>query len=159
MAERLIPQIRSKGGIEWHYERQGSGPDVVLIPSGEGDCENFNKFAAILAASFTVRTFDMPGISRSTAIGSTMTDLTASNLADQFISLLDELSIEIATFWGCSSGGLVALALAADHPERVRNVIVHEVPLASADFMRPLKDMKDEEIVQACRHSFATNMC
>ena len=159
MAGPTVKRIRSKDGIEWHCERQGTGPDVVLIPSGEGDCENFAKVALTLAASFTVTTFDMPGFSRTTAPEAAMKDLTASKLADQIIGLLNELSIDKATFWGCSSGGLAALALAADHPDRVRNVVVHEVPLASADFMWPLKELNDEDIIAACQHSFATSMC
>ena len=159
MSGPIIQKIKSKDGIEWHCERQGSGPDVILIPSGEGDCDSFAKVAAALARSFNVTTFDMPGMSRTAAPESAMKHITASRLADQIISLLNELSIDKATFWGCSSGALAALALAADHPDRVRNVIVHEAPLASADFMRPLKKMSDEDIVAACQHSFATSMC
>lgn len=56
-----ISSILAKDGINWYYERQGSGPHLILIPSGEGDCGNFAKTATLLAASFTVTTFDMPG--------------------------------------------------------------------------------------------------
>jgi len=41
MSEISILEVRSNDGIEWYCERQGGGPDMVLIPSGEGDCENF----------------------------------------------------------------------------------------------------------------------
>lgn len=53
--------ILAKDGIEWYYEQQGSGPHLVIIPSGEGDCSSYDKVAAILAKRFTVTTFDMPG--------------------------------------------------------------------------------------------------
>ena len=55
------------GSIDWYCELRGSGPTVVLIPSGEGDCGNFAVVAEQLAREFTVLTFDTPGGSRSTA--------------------------------------------------------------------------------------------
>ena len=148
--------VRTKDGVEWHCERQGQGPHLVLVPSGEGDCASFAKVAALLAHSFTVTTFDMPGMSRSTAPEAAMADLTATKLASQVVGLLDELDIDIATFYGCSSGGLVVLTLASAHPERVRSAIVHEVPLTKR--LGALKKLDDEAIVNACRHIFATEM-
>ena len=152
-------KIQSKDGIKWHCERQGSGPDIVLIPSGEGDCETMSEVATRLAGLFTVTTFDMPGMSRTIAPDLAMNDLTASKLANQILGLLDELKIEKATFWGCSSGGLVALALAADHPSRVRNVVVHEVPMTAPEPILALKQMDDAEIVATSQRSYATAMC
>jgi pimeloyl-ACP methyl ester carboxylesterase len=52
-------------GIDWYCELRGSGPSVVLIPSGEGDCGSFARVADELAKNFNVLTFDMPGFSRS----------------------------------------------------------------------------------------------
>jgi len=60
-----------RGDIDWYCERRGGGPAVVLIPSGEGDCENFAAVAERLAAEFTVLTFDTPGFSRSTSRSAT----------------------------------------------------------------------------------------
>jgi pimeloyl-ACP methyl ester carboxylesterase len=144
--------VRTKDGVEWYCERQGQGPHLVLVPSGEGDCASFAKVAVLLAHSFAVTTFDMPGMSRSTAPEAAMADLTAAKLASQVISLLDELSIDIATFYGCSSGGLVILTLASVYPERVRSAIVHEVPLTKS--LGALARLDDEAIVDTCRHIF-----
>ena len=33
-------------GIDWHVERRGSGPTIVLVPSGEGDCAVYDRAAA-----------------------------------------------------------------------------------------------------------------
>ena len=159
MLEPSVSQVGTIDGIRWHVERRGSGPEIVLIPSGEGDCENFAKVATALASSFSVTTFDMPGMSRTTAPESAMTDITASKLAAQVISLLDQLSVDSATFWGCSSGGLVALALAAEYPGRVRNVIVHEVPLNFPDFVQHFAAMDDAAVVSACRAMFSKAFC
>ena len=159
MAQAAVSRVRSKDGIEWHCETQGSGPDVVLIPSGDGDCGSFATIATSLTSSFTVTTFDMPGFSRSTASEEAMKDLTTSKLANQIIGLLDELRIDKATVYGCSSGGLIALTLAANHPGRVRMVVVHEVPLSAPPAIGCLKAMKDHEIVDACRGILGSSMC
>ena len=99
--------------IEWYCELRGSGPKVVLIPSGEGDCGSFAILADALADDFTVLTFDMPGFSRS----STPPDfdkVTVRMLADQVAGLVTLLNFAPATFYGCSSGGQAVLSLVAD---------------------------------------------
>lgn len=149
-------RVVTEDGIEWHCERQGRGPHLVLIPSGEGDCSNFAKVASLLASDFTVTTFDMPGMSRSTAPEEAMSDLTATKIASQVIGLMDELAIDTTTVYGCSSGGLIALSLAAFHPERIQSAVVHEVPLRAK--LNMFADKTDDQIVDTCRHLFADVM-
>lgn len=150
--------IHTKDGISWYCERQGSGPDLVLIPSGEGDCSSYSKVAALLASSFTVTTFDMPGMSRTIAPAAAYQNVTAQLLADQIIGLMDELSISTATFYGCSSGGAAVLALVANHPSRVCSGIVHEVPFKVSSALETMPSLTDQEIVASCRHIFANVM-
>lgn len=90
----------------------------------------FDKSMSMIANSgFTVTTFDGPGMSRSSdSPPETYQNITAQKLACYTISLLDELKIEEAAFWGSSAGGATVLALVADYPERVRNGLPHEVP-------------------------------
>src|SRR5580700_9446825 len=90
--------------IEWYCELRGSGPTVVLIPSGEGDCGNFATVADALADEFTVLTFDMPGFSRSSSPPD-FDKVTAQMLGDQISSLVKSLGLAPGTFYGCSSGG------------------------------------------------------
>ncbi|TVY65529.1 putative hydrolase [Lachnellula suecica] len=148
--------VNSEDGIQWYIEQQGSGPHLILIPSGEGDCESFAKIAAFLARDFTVTTFDMPGMSRTTCPPSAVADVTAPLLAKQIVGLMDELKIQVATFYGCSSAGLAALSLVANHPERVQSAIVHEVPLHFLPDLEKLSKKDDAEIIIACRQIFAT---
>jgi pimeloyl-ACP methyl ester carboxylesterase len=152
MADSSI--VSTQDGIRWYVERQGSGPNLILIPSGEGDCASLATVARHLAPSFTVTTFDMPGMSRTTAPPAATKDVTAPLLASQIISLMDKLSIDTASFWGCSSGGSTALALAANHPERVRSIVIHEVPLALFDNLIAMTTLPDEAIAAACKEAF-----
>ncbi|KAI0408661.1 zearalenone hydrolase [Xylaria palmicola] len=142
-------------GITWYYEQEGSGPDIVLVPDGLGECHMFDKaIPLIVAGGFRVTTFDMPGMSRSSdAPPETYEDITAQKLASYVISIIDKLGIGTATFWGCSSGGSTVLALVASYPERVRNALAHEVPTYHMENLNRLHELEDEAI---SRHLAAT---
>ncbi|KEF52550.1 uncharacterized protein A1O9_11392 [Exophiala aquamarina CBS 119918] len=148
---RTRSNITTKNGIHWYYEQEGSGPHVVLIPDGLGECKMFDKPMSLIANSgFTVTTFDMPGMSRSSeAPPETYQEITAQKLASYVISICDELAIDKATFWGCSSGGCTVLALVADYPTRVRNALAHEVPTYLMEDLKPLLEMDDEAVSAA----------
>lgn len=158
------------GPIDWYCERRGQGPMVVLIPSGEGDCHSFGKVAELLAAEFTVLTFDMPGFSRSSDPPG-FDRYTISQAAGEIAALARSLELGPAMFYGCSSGGQIALRLAAEHPDIVRRAIVHEVapgggPVAAA---QPRPDStpilggltlgsSDERIIAVCKELFRNRM-
>jgi len=151
------------GEIVWYCERRGKGPTIVLIPSGEGDCASFDTVADALSGEFTVLTFDTPGFSRSSGPAESVSALL---LADQIASLVGSLGLVPATFYGCSSGGMAALSLAANHGDIVRNVIVHEAALmrdvawpdaARARFVH-LRSLDDAAIVQTCKEWFRNGM-
>ncbi|KAI1281334.1 zearalenone hydrolase [Xylaria sp. FL0933] len=136
-------------GITWYYEQEGSGPDIVLIPDGLGECHMFNKAIPLIASQgFRVTTFDMPGLSRSSsAPPETYEAVTAQKLASYVISIVDKLGIDIATFWGCSSGGATVLALVAEYPERVRNALPHEVPTRAFEELNNLHKLESDDAI------------
>ena len=41
-------------GIDFYVERRGSGPEIVLVPSGQGDSQTYDFLAAELASDFTL---------------------------------------------------------------------------------------------------------
>lgn len=145
--------------IDWYCELRGDGPSVALIPSGEGDCASFQTVAEVLSDEFAVLTFDMPGFSRSGSPPE-FGKVTATMLADQIAALVSSLNLAPAAFYGCSSAGLAALSLVAQHPEIVRNAIVHEAALVGdsvlPDFtaLFALNDLDDAAIVTSCKDLF-----
>lgn len=146
---RTRSTVKDQHGITWYYEQEGSGPHVVLIPDGFGECQMFDKSVSIIAAAgFTVTTFDTPGMSRShDAPPEAVKDVTGQKLAGQIIGLLDTLGIsEPVAFWGSSSGGATVLALAADYPDRVRNGMPHEVPTTVESNVSDLAKGTEEDI-------------
>ena len=147
---------RQVDSISWYYELRGRGPTIVLIPSGEGDCGSFEKVAIGLAGEFTVLTFDMPGFSRSSDPPE-FGRYSMAQAANEVAALVRALGLGPATFYGCSSGGQVALSLAADHSDLVRKAIVHEVPLPPGN-RSDLTKLSDAEIVRACKDLFRNDL-
>jgi pimeloyl-ACP methyl ester carboxylesterase len=120
---------KTQDGIKWYCEQQGSGPNLILIPSGEGDCFSFSKTASLLSTTFTVTTFDTPGFSRTTAPDSIWENFTSLRiLSKQIVRLMDELSIDSAHFYGSSSDGAAVLGLIADHPKNEFLVVLSMKP-------------------------------
>ncbi len=147
---------RQVDSINRYYELRGRGPTVVLIPSGEGDCGSFEKVAGALSPDFTVLTFDMPGFSRSSDPPD-FANYSMNQAATEVAALVRSLGLGPATFYGCSSGGQVALSLVADHSNLVRNVVVHEVPLPPGT-RSDLTKLTDPEIVRACKDLFRNDL-
>lgn len=162
-------QIETPDGISWYTERfisrdessdKPSAEWIVLIPSGEGDCYILGTVASLLCSNgqYQVLTFDTPGCSRTTAPPEAYAKVTAQLLARQIIGLLNELKIERASFFGCSSGGGTTLALSALYPSRVKCGVVHEVPFDRVDFLEDMQELSDEEITAVCQGMFGSSM-
>jgi pimeloyl-ACP methyl ester carboxylesterase len=137
MAPKEI-QVKTDDGMTWHVEQSGSGsaPQIIFIPSGEGDCHSFQKIAGLLSPTFTVTTFDMPGFSRSVPAPHAFDNLSPYLIAKQIIGLMDKLSIPTATIYGSSSGGIVAMVLLQEYETRVERIIVHEIPMTVLDNLK-----------------------
>ncbi|MEV1009193.1 alpha/beta fold hydrolase [Streptomyces sp. NPDC049881] len=116
-------------GAVLHHEVRGEGPVLLLIPGGAGDAGMYAGMAPLLAASYTVVTYDPRGMSRSPLEGPPG-DQRVSVWADDAHRLLDHVTPGAeASVFGSSSGAIAALGLLARHPERLRRVVAHEPPL------------------------------
>jgi pimeloyl-ACP methyl ester carboxylesterase len=117
-------------GARLHYEVRGSGPVLLLICGGVYDAEGYAALADALADRYTVVTYDRRGNSRSPLTGPRGPQ-TVDEHADDAYRLLEVVGTPASVF-GNSSGGVIALALAARHPDTVATVVVHEPPLFTA---------------------------
>ncbi|CAM5452212.1 hydrolase [Streptomyces tanashiensis] len=117
-------------GARLRYETRGSGPVLLLIPGGAGDAGLFEGMAGLLAdAGYTVVSYDQRGLSRSPLDGP-LGDQRVAEWCEDALAVLDAVSPdEPASVFGSSSGAIVALALLAARPDRVRRVVGHEPPL------------------------------
>jgi pimeloyl-ACP methyl ester carboxylesterase len=135
-------------GTSLSVTRRGSGPPLLLIHGGG---ENANMHAAqaadLSSAGFEVITYDRRGTGRSGR--EDWPGSGAAQHADDAAGLLRELGVGPATIVGVSSGGVLALSVAARHPEVVHRAIAWEPPAASvvpggaefsAELMRPINE-------------------
>lgn len=108
-------------GLELYYEREGSGPPLLLIPGLASDCQSWAPVRASLARTFSLVLMDIRGVGRSVPHDA---PLSVDLLADDAVALLDELGIGRAHLLGHSLGGLVAHRLAARAPARVDRLVL-----------------------------------
>jgi pimeloyl-ACP methyl ester carboxylesterase len=112
------------------HRTAGAGPPILLIHGGAEDAGMLTGQAqAIAARGRRVIWYDRRGTG-----GSTREDWPGSGAdqhADDAAVLLRSLDAVPATVLGFSSGGIVALALAARHPDVVAEVIAWEPPVVS----------------------------
>jgi acetyltransferase/esterase len=115
-------------GADLYFERRGAGPALLLITGGGGDSAYYAGLAEILAADFTVLTYDRRGNSRSRLHGGPRPLSLAEQSADA-IAVLGANGFPAALVFGNSGGATIALDLAARHPTAVTAVVSHEPPV------------------------------
>lgn len=99
---------------------QGAGEAVVLV-SGLGGLSTFWQSVVMeLIDDYRVITFDHPGVGRSGIVGLP----TIPGIVNALLSVLDERGVEKAHIVGHSTGSLVTQAMALDHAERVKSIIL-----------------------------------
>ncbi|MUL65972.1 hypothetical protein BOO86_15960 [Mycobacterium sp. CBMA 234] len=109
-------------GRRIRYADVGSGPAVVLI-HGQGGCWKWwLRQLPTLATQARTIALDLPGFGKSDPVA-TGDDVFAEHIAS-IIGLLDHLGLARAIIVGHSMGGVVALQLACDHPERVSGLLM-----------------------------------
>ena len=98
------------------YEINGEGEPLVQIPGGALGLKNFSKVTPVLSRHFRVIDFDLVGTGKSTP---TPPGYKVQDWTNDLAALMDHLAIPQAHLHGTSTGGLVALQFAVQHPERV----------------------------------------
>ncbi len=109
------------GDIKLYYEVHGDGPPVVLIPGLGADTRLFFNVVPLLATSHQVVVVDPRGGGQS---DKPTGDYCIEQMAEDVAGLFGTLGIASADVVGYSTGGKIALQLAAGHPELVDHLIL-----------------------------------
>jgi pimeloyl-ACP methyl ester carboxylesterase len=139
-------------GARLYYETRGSGPLLLLIPGANGDVNGFPSLADLLAADFTVVTYDRRGYTRSALNGAQDYAHRLETDADDARRLIEHLSDEPGVVFGTSSGGIIALQLLVDHPQAVRALVSFE-PAAMRLLPNPEKWFAFDDLYDLYRQS------
>ena len=104
------------------YRMIGSGPPLILIMGYGGTMEVWDpQFVDALSQHHTVVIFDNAGVGESTALPS---PLTIDAMANQTAALIKALGLERPDVLGWSMGGMIAQALAVEHPSLVGRLVL-----------------------------------
>lgn len=134
-------------GADLHYERQGSGPPLVLVHGSWGDSFNWSFVATMLAERFDLMTYDRRGHGQSTlppGQGARTQD------EDDLVGLIEALDIAPANVAGNSLGASTVLGAAARRPEAFARISGHEPPL-----LRLVDDPGAQHLVDEQREGMA----
>lgn len=106
-------------GTKIYYEKQGSGPAILMIHSTAWSSIEYKSIAKNLAEKYTVYTVDLPGFGKSDKPQASYTLEYLHRSMQQFVEQFPEQQFSIV---GSSLGGTLALELAADYPDRITSV-------------------------------------
>jgi pimeloyl-ACP methyl ester carboxylesterase len=106
-----------------HYEQEGSGESVLVLPGWAGSIDEFVPIRTALSAQFRVIAADLPGSGRSGPQPRDYTPTYFHDDAETFLALLEDQDAGPAHLVGFSDGGEVALLMATSRPDVVRSVV------------------------------------
>lgn len=131
-------------GLNMYYEIYGEGKPLVLIHGGGSTIQtSFEKIIPLLAKNRMLIAVELQAHGRTNDRNA---DLTFEQDADDVATLLKNLNINKADFFGFSNGGTTTLQIAIRHPELVDKLILASalakrkgVPEWFWDFMKQAK--------------------
>lgn len=115
-------------GGKLYFERRGSGPPLLMIAGGGGDCGAYAAIANMLSSAYTVITYDRRGNSRSPLLRPPVEMDIAEQSADA-VAVVGANGFDKALVFGMSGGATIALDIAARRPETAEGVVAHEPPV------------------------------
>ncbi len=115
-----MPTLRTNG-IDLRYETSGQGETVLFLHGLGSRSDDWQLQTPVFADNYRVLTADMRGHGRTSKPPG---PYSVPMMADDVLGLLDALGVASAHVVGLSMGGMIAFQLAADHPERVRSLVI-----------------------------------
>lgn len=123
--ESLVPptgEFVDVAGARLHYVSRGEGPAVLLLHGLGGNLRHFHRMIDSLAEGRRVIALDSPGCGYSRMLDGGHVSL--RRRADIVAAFIERLQLEQVLVVGHSLGGALALALALDHPQCLRGLLL-----------------------------------
>lgn len=111
-------------GAELHYTDEGTGYPVLMIHGFGGSVRNFSKIAENLKGQYRVIRVDLPGFGLSDLPDMGSKPDYVKMYHDYVSFMLDTLHLDSVYVMGNSMGGGIAWIAAADHPDKVKKLVL-----------------------------------
>jgi len=121
----MMPRFQTSDGLSLHYTVRGDGPAVLCLAGLTRNGDDF-AFLAPYLAGYRMITMDYRGRGYSDYDPNFMNYNVPREGLDA-IELLDHLGVDHAAIIGTSRGGLIAMALAMTHKDRLSAVMLNDV--------------------------------
>lgn len=128
-----------------HAIVRGTGPDVVLLHGVTDNAHTWRGVQEALEGVARTHAVDLPGHGLSDIPPA---PLGARQMASWVAAYLDEVGVDRAVIVGWSLGGAVSLAFAADHPARVKGLVLESTAALAFPFPKALWPLKVNGIAE-----------
>ena len=119
--ENQTPEvIKLSNGFSLRYLRTGRGPPVVLLHTMRTQLDYFSQLVPALKGQYQVYVVDLPGHGQSSLLATEYTEELFRTSVTEFIQ---QLNLRDVTLVGESIGGVLALTVSAELPDRVVRVV------------------------------------
>ncbi len=112
-------------GFSLAYDRAGAGPPVVLLHGWPGDRTDYADVVPLLTGAADVVVPDLRGFGESDKHPEPpAVAYSAAAQARSVVGLIDELGLELPLIAGYDIGSRIAQAIAREHPEKIRALVL-----------------------------------
>ena len=123
--DTFVSRFVDTGDLRLHAVIGGNGPPLLFVHGWPETWYAWRLLMPSLAKDFTVVAVDQRGIGLSDKPEG---GYDTGTLADDLVSLMDELGYERFAVVGHDTGFAISYAMAADHPDKVARVALAEIP-------------------------------
>jgi 3-oxoadipate enol-lactonase len=135
--EVAVPFVRANA-LDLYFELHGAGPPLLYIGGTGGDLRRTRPDRLPLNRSLNVLSYDQRGLGRS---AKPAIDYTMADYADDAAALVSAHGWNTCHVVGTSFGGMVALNLAARHPELVDRLVLNCTSAGGVSASYPLQEL------------------
>jgi proline iminopeptidase len=130
-------EFRGRDGATLRYAETGTGPPILVLSGGPGFSSDYVRpIAERLAHHYRGILLDQRGTGRSALAVYDRSTVTLAKYLEDLEELRGRLGLERLTIVGHSWGGMLAMAYAAKHPDRVRALVLVGPGGPTLEFMR-----------------------
>jgi pimeloyl-ACP methyl ester carboxylesterase len=118
-----MPIATTADGLQINYIDEGAGEEPLLLVFGLGSVSALapDAWLSILRERFRLLRLDNRGTGRSS---NPTSPFRVEDMAADALAVLDAAGIDRAHLYGHSMGGMIVQAMARDHPDRVRRLVL-----------------------------------